>query len=185
MMATLDNLFPWLGDMLELGGQVLLVILALAAFLWALILERFLFIRFVYPRFACHARQAWQARSDRCSWFAQQYRTRLLARVSRAMNQRLSLVGTLIKVAPLLGLLGTVIGMLEVFDAVAATGSSNPRSTASGVSKATVSTMAGMVVAISGLLASSFLSRSAAKAHENLANELVFSHGEQSAEVGK
>ncbi|CAN0602343.1 unnamed protein product, partial [Ectocarpus sp. 12 AP-2014] len=42
--------------------------------------------------------------------------------------------------------------MLEVFDALAATGSNNPRSMAAGVSKATVSTLAGMVVAIVGLL---------------------------------
>jgi hypothetical protein len=69
-----------------------------------------------------------------------------------------SLINTLIKVCPLLGLLGTVVGMLEVFDALAATGSNNPRSMAAGVSKATVSTLAGMVVAIVGLLAASRVS---------------------------
>ena len=73
------------------------------------------------------------------------------------MRDRLS--RTLTKLCPLLGLLGTVLGMLEVFDAVAATGSNNPRSTASGVSKATVTTMAGMVVAIASMLAINVVSR--------------------------
>ena len=71
----------------------------------------------------------------------------------------MDLTRTLIKLCPLLGLLGTVLGMLEVFDAVAATGTNNPRSTASGVSKATVTTMAGMVVAITGLLVTSLVNR--------------------------
>ena len=176
MMAALDNALPWLGEMLELGGDVLLAILGLAALLWALILERFLFIRFSYPPLARQVKQAWVGRSDRYSWYAQQFRTRLLARVGRELNKRLTLVGTLIKIAPLLGLLGTVVGMLEVFDAVAASGSNNPRSTASGVSKATVSTMAGMVVAISGLLPGSLLNRHAARAQESLSKQLHFSH---------
>jgi biopolymer transport protein ExbD len=58
--------------------------------------------------------------------------------------------------------------MLEVFDALAATGSNNPRSMAAGVSKATVSTLAGMVVAIVGLLALSLSERRAVDAREKL-----------------
>jgi biopolymer transport protein ExbB len=58
--------------------------------------------------------------------------------------------------------------MLEVFDALAATGSNNPRSMAAGVSKATVSTLAGMVVAIVGLLALSLSERRAVAAREKL-----------------
>ena len=53
---------------------------------------------------------------------------------------------------PLVGLLGTVTGMIEVFDVMAVQGSSNVKSMASGVSMATIPTMAGMVVALSGLL---------------------------------
>jgi biopolymer transport protein ExbB len=90
---------------------------------------------------------------DHRSWFAEKYRNELVGRIGRQLMQNFSLIGTLIKICPLLGLLGTVVGMLEVFDALAATGSNNPRSMAAGVSKATVSTLAGMVVAIVGLLA--------------------------------
>jgi biopolymer transport protein ExbB len=59
---------------------------------------------------------------------------------------------TLITVCPMLGLLGTVTGMIEVFDVMAIAGSGNTRAMASGVSKATIPTMAGMVAALSGMM---------------------------------
>jgi biopolymer transport protein ExbB len=52
----------------------------------------------------------------------------------------------------MLGLLGTVTGMIEVFDVMAISGSGNTRAMASGVSKATIPTMAGMVAALSGMM---------------------------------
>ena len=61
------------------------------------------------------------------------------------------MVKTLVALCPLLGLLGTVTGMIEVFDVMAIAGSGNARAMAAGVSKATIPTMAGMVAAISGL----------------------------------
>lgn len=63
----------------------------------------------------------------------------------------LPLLKTLVAVAPLLGLLGTVMGMIEVFDVLAALGTGDARSMASGVARATLPTMAGMVLAILGL----------------------------------
>ena len=58
--------------------------------------------------------------------------------------------------APLLGLMGTVTGMVAVFDAMATQGG-NARSMASGVSMATIPTMAGMVASLSGVMAATFL----------------------------
>jgi biopolymer transport protein ExbB len=52
----------------------------------------------------------------------------------------------------MLGLLGTVTGMIEVFDVMAISGGGNTRAMASGVSKATIPTMAGMVAALSGMM---------------------------------
>ena len=57
----------------------------------------------------------------------------------------------LVATAPLLGLLGTVTGMIAVFDVMALTGTGNARLMASGISMATIPTMAGMVTALSGL----------------------------------
>lgn len=51
----------------------------------------------------------------------------------------------------MLGLLGTVTGMISVFDVMANQGSSNPKLMASGISLATLPTMAGMVAALTGM----------------------------------
>ncbi len=51
-----------------------------------------------------------------------------------------------------MGLLGTVTGMIEVFDVMAIQGTSNVKAMANGVSMATIPTMAGMVIALSGIL---------------------------------
>ncbi len=54
----------------------------------------------------------------------------------------------LVAICPMLGLLGTVTGMISVFDVMATQGSSQPRLMASGISLATLPTMAGMVAAL-------------------------------------
>ena len=77
----------------------------------------------------------------------------------------------------LLGLLGTVTGMIEVFEVMAISGSGNPRSMASGVSKATVPTMAGMVAALSGVAMSAYLENKARREREFIADELIIEHG--------
>lgn len=168
MMALMDRFFPWLSDLLEMGGPILGVILLIAFAIWWLLFERLHYMVRDYPRELAEARSAWESRNDHLSWFAEQYRNELIGHIARQLTRHFSLIGTLIKICPLLGLLGTVIGMLEVFDALAATGSNNPRSMAAGVSKATVSTLAGMVVAIVGLLATSLGERHAQAARERL-----------------
>ena len=61
------------------------------------------------------------------------------------------MIKTLVSLAPLLGLLGTVTGMIGVFEVLATTGGGDARSMAAGVSQATIPTMAGMVAALSGV----------------------------------
>ncbi|WP_100641729.1 MotA/TolQ/ExbB proton channel family protein [Alteromonas facilis] len=161
MPVFLDNLFPWLGDMLELGGDILFLIIVIAAFMWALIVERVVFFYMVLPSKQRVAYLLWQTLPEHKSWHAGQFRQLLISRLSRDMQRNLQLIRTMVKVCPLLGLLGTVLGMLEIFDALAITGNNSARTTAGGVSKATVSTMAGMVVAISGLMVSNYLIKKA------------------------
>ena len=161
---------PWLADLLELGGPILTLILAIALLIWFLIFRRFYYQRLIYPHVLDRARESWSRRGERTSWFAQQHRDDIVSTLGEGLAAGDTLIGTLIKVCPLLGLLGTVLGMLEVFDALAATGSNNPRSMAAGVSKATVSTLAGMVVAIVGLLANTVVDRRANAERERLGN---------------
>ena len=162
MLTLLDNLFPWFGDMIELGGDILLLILIIAAFMWAFIIERLVFFWWVFPAKQKLLQEIWQQRHEKVSWYAKQYRTLLIGRAARDVNRNLSIISTMVKICPLLGLLGTVMGMLEIFDALAITGNNSARATAGGVSKATVSTMAGMVVAISGFMISNYLTTRAA-----------------------
>jgi biopolymer transport protein ExbB len=67
------------------------------------------------------------------------------------------LIKTLVAMCPLIGLLGTVTGMISVFEVMAVTGTGNPRLMAGGISMATIPTMAGMVAALSGVFFSSRL----------------------------
>lgn len=157
MFIWIDNLFPWFGDMLELGGDILLLIIVMAAVMWALILERVLFLFVIFPRKKNNLIDLWQRQNGLSDWDVSLFRQLLLSRVHREMGRNLELISTIVKICPLLGLLGTVMGMLEIFDALAVTGNNSARTTAGGVSKATVSTMAGMVVAISGLMISHYL----------------------------
>lgn len=151
MLGVLENIFPWFGYMIDLGGDILLIIIILAALLWTLIVERLVYLNRVYPDQMLLAVRKWNDRDERRSWHAQQFRRFIIHKANQSLQRNLGLLRTLIKLCPLLGLLGTVVGMLEIFDALAITGGTNPRATAAGVSKAIITTMAGMVVAISAL----------------------------------
>ena len=75
----------------------------------------------------------------------------LMASIKKVSSKNIRLLEGLLGMCPMLGLLGTVYGMIEVFDVLAVMGSGNPRAMSTGVAKATIPTMAGMTVALSGL----------------------------------
>ncbi len=160
-------------DFMELGGDVLFVIGYLTLFMWILIVERLVYLRLGHKRLAANAQQLWEARKDHKSWSAHQIRTRLISQVSSEVERNIPLIQTCVALCPLLGLLGTVTGMVEVFEVMATSGSGNPRSMAGGVSKATIPTMAGMVAALSGVAMATYLQRKAGRERELLADHLV------------
>lgn len=73
-------------------------------------------------------------------------------------------------VAPLLGLLGTVSGMIETFQMMTSFGSSDPEIISGGIAKALVTTELGLVVAIPALIINAVLSRKAKRYYEDLEN---------------
>jgi len=75
------------------------------------------------------------------------------------LERSLSLLGALAGVAPLLGLLGTVSGMIATFDTISAVGTGNPRLLSGGISEALITTQWGLMVAIPLLLAHAGLAR--------------------------
>lgn len=150
------EVFTAIRDFLETGGAVLWLILAVAVMLWALILERLMFYRRDYPAIAQSIVSEWRRRSDFSSWQAKRQREALVSEVNRTLKESTGLIKTIIALCPMMGLLGTVTGMVQVFDVMAVLGTGNARAMAAGVSKATLPTMAGMVVALSGLYFSSY-----------------------------
>lgn len=140
-----------LKDFFESGGQVLWFILVVAVVLWTLIIERYWYIYFTYPSYARSLQERWGKRQDKHSWYARQIRKAWVSEVSGRLKKSLPYIAVLVGICPLLGLLGTVTGMIHVFDVMAVSGTGNARAMASGVSFATIPTMAGLVVALSAL----------------------------------
>ena len=136
---------------LKAGGYVLVVIMVTTFFMWALIIERLIYWSAAHKSVVQRAKREWQAQKEHSSWYALAIREQLLSE-SRQEAQRFNgIIQGLVGVTPLLGLLGTVTGMVEVFDVMAVTGSSNARLMAAGISKATIPTMAGLVASLSGV----------------------------------
>ena len=74
------------------------------------------------------------------------------AHVVHDLERYLNTLGTIAAVAPLLGLLGTVVGMIEVFAEIMAQGTGNASALAGGISQALITTAAGLTVAIPALV---------------------------------
>ena len=73
------------------------------------------------------------------------------------LTWRLGVLETVAAVSPLLGLLGTVIGMIRVFGTISAAGLGNPETLSSGISEAMVTTAAGLIIGIPALVAYNWL----------------------------
>lgn len=160
------------------GGPVVWLILLVAIALTALTMDRLVYLVWQWPQQGQSKIDDWQARQDRTSWLAQTTRREYLAIASQGLNKHLSLIKLLIVVCPLLGLLGTVTGMIEVFEVVAQAQSENVRAMSAGISRATLPTMAGMLVAVIGLFMHSFLTHLIAKRRTQFENAFkVASHG--------
>ena len=173
----------WLADALEairdfmvLGGPVLRVIAITIFLMWVLIIERMIFFRSSMKVMSREIYDEWESRPERQSWNAKQIRELMISRFSEATNKGINVIQTLVALCPLLGLLGTVTGMISVFQVMAVSGSGNVRAMAAGVSQATVPTMAGMVGALSGVLLVTLLTRRAAHEVEFLEDSLTTDH---------
>lgn len=161
---------------MESGGDVLWLIALTTFVMWTLAFERIWYFRFGLKQDIDQAIATWEARDERKSWNAQQVRRRLIGQASASIHAYLPLIGTLVALCPLLGLLGTVTGMIEVFNIMAVTGGGDAKSMAGGVHKATIPTMAGMVAAISGVFAMTYVSGIADREQKLFEDHLTTDH---------
>lgn len=157
---------------LELGGDVLYGIMLVLFLMWTLILERLWYFYRVHPSEKRAIVNAWEARADTQSWYAKRIREEMISKTSLALSHNVGLIKALIAICPLLGLMGTVTGMVSVFDVMTYAGTSNARAMAAGVSMATVPTMAGMVAALSGVYFGTWLDHKATTETEQLGDLL-------------
>lgn len=149
----LENI-PLIKGVLELvddGGPFVGLIFAAGVLMWAIIAERFWYFRRVLPLQVAELQKTWEARAERTSWTARQIRQAMISKLNVGMSAGIPVMQVLVPMSPLLGLIGTVVGMLEVFDSMALRGNADARSMASGVSQAMICTMTGLAVSITGL----------------------------------
>ena len=83
----------------------------------------------------------------------------LIARETDRLGGNINYIYALASIAPLLGLLGTVQGMISTFDAISIYGTGNPRALANGIAEALITTQSGLFVSIPGLFMAGFLRR--------------------------
>ena len=175
-MLWLLDAFEAIRSFMELGGPLLRWIALTIFLMWVLIIERLMYFRTRMKELSAEIHEKWEARAERRSWYAHQIREGMISRFQISVSRSIPTIQTLVALCPLLGLMGTVTGMIKVFEVMAVSGSGNVRAMAAGVSQATVPTMAGMVGALSGVLLVTLLSRRAASEVEFLEDSLTMDH---------
>jgi biopolymer transport protein ExbB len=153
----LDEIVILLLDFMHKGGEVMWLIALLAVLLWTLVFERLWYLSSGIAREFDKVKTNWLKRQDHHSKSARHIQTAAIARLHQKIDLNINLVKTLVLLCPLLGLLGTVSGMISVFDVIAFTSMGDVKLMANGVSRATIPTMASMVISISGLMAHTWL----------------------------
>ena len=156
-MVFLIELWESVRGFVATGGNVLYAVAFALLLMWVLMIERFWFLSGVYPKMRDDIIARWDARIDTTSWYAHRIRESWLSEADELLEKRMITIKTLVAMCPLIGLLGTVTGMIGVFEAMAQQGTGNPRLMAAGISQATIPTMAGMVAALSGVFFSTRL----------------------------
>ena len=164
---------PEIREFFEAGGPVLWGILMVTIIMWTLIIERFWFFQYLLPQKRVKIIDEWGSVNNKGDWFSMRMRDQMISEVSTEPKRFLLTIETMMQILPLLGLLGTVVGMIKVFDVMTFFGTGNARLMASGVSQATIPTMAGLVAAISGLYIANLLKRKADDEIASIADQLI------------
>jgi len=161
-------------DYLDQGGWVMLPLVGVSLVMWAMILERWYELHQLVsgdlevPAVLAAVRGEAQPpatrglRAQLVQGFLAERSGRerldreILALCAKRLDERLEgrheAISVLAAVAPLLGLLGTVLGMIETFQVISFFGTGNARAMAGGISVALVTTQTGLLVAIPGLI---------------------------------
>lgn len=136
---------------LDKGGSALWAILLVSFVMWMLIIERYWYLNYHYPLLLNQIKTAWLPYKNQHTAKSVRQRDYLLNQLDQSASSHLLTIKSLSQALPLLGLLGTVIGMIQTFDVITIFGNGNARGLAGGISVALLTTMSGLVTALSGL----------------------------------
>jgi biopolymer transport protein ExbB len=184
-MNWLQNSWFQLDEYLRAGGAVMLPLVGVSLVMWLLIVDRALFFSRLcrntmpLPTALTHVADNRMPDPKRYGGAISLLVARFIparsgnraldrfildetvSRINRSLDDYLSAIGVLAAVAPLLGLLGTVTGMIGTFHVLAVFGTGNAKAMAGGISEALITTQTGLLVAIPGLYLKGILERRA------------------------
>jgi biopolymer transport protein ExbB len=95
----------------------------------------------------------------------------LQGRAGQRRIRQITTIKVLAAIAPLLGLFGTVTGMIKTFQSVARFGLANPKALAGGISEAMITTQFGLFIAVPGIIVVVFLKRNATRRQAGIEQE--------------
>ena len=146
----ITEIFKTYSNFINQGGPVVLILFLISIYLFILISAKFKFL------FVDVENIRSEYKKNLIGLNKDQYYSLHLSALKcdfkNLITKDFYIIQTLIALCPVLGLLGTVTGMIEVFDVVSFFGTGNARALASGITKATLPTMTGMAISIVGLL---------------------------------
>ena len=107
-MQYLTDGLKVVSEFVEMGGPVLLLIGGLLFLMWTLIFERVFYFNFGLKKDLDSVVDTWRQRDDKKSWYARRIRDAVISESVMKITQNMGLIKTLVAMAPMLGLLGTV-----------------------------------------------------------------------------
>jgi len=138
-------------DLISRGGPVLYILFFLTILIFTILLNKYFFIisenKLWFNKKLSNFKKSYPPEHTNLAEVEKTF----LSEFNRISNSNIKLLDGLIGMCPMIGLLGTVYGMIEVFEVLSFLGTGNPRAMSSGVAKATIPTMASMVITLFGL----------------------------------
>lgn len=151
MLYYLSLPFVSLMDFFDRGGPVILILFIVAIVMVTLLVERTIFFFNDFKTLSHKSVKEVEEYQSSNRWIKNKIKLKNISILNLESSKNLLMIQGLIALCPLLGLLGTVTGMIEVFDIMAITGTGNARAMASGIARATLPTMTGLFISIVGL----------------------------------
>ncbi len=150
-MPTLPLWLEPVERLVEAGGAVLVVLAFVAVLVFGMAIERWWYYRITWRQARRQLVRRWADRPDHRSWSARTLRHVWSEALVARLRRPLPWLKLLVALCPLLGLLGTVTGMITVFDSLSMSETHQARAMADGVARATLPTLTGMAIAVVGL----------------------------------